>query len=104
MSFRRNCCQASRGVDSAPVRCYPMAGAVLVEVRPSMEQISIQYILDEGGRTTGVIVPIELWEEIEAERETAYLLKSKGMKKRILEARKRADGLPFEVVREKLGV
>lgn len=69
-----------------------------------VEQVNIQYILDLSGKTTGVIVPIELWDEIESERETAYLLKSKGMKKRLLEARKRAEGVSFEAVREKLGV
>ena len=35
----------------------------------------IQYISDEKNNITGVIVPIELWREIEAEKETAYLLK-----------------------------
>ena len=35
----------------------------------------IQYVLDDTGKTTGVIIPIELWREIESERETAYLLK-----------------------------
>lgn len=69
-----------------------------------MAQLSIQYVTDENGTTTSVIVPIELWREIEAERETAYLLKSEAMKKRLLEAKKRQDGIPFEVVREKLGI
>jgi predicted RNA polymerase sigma factor len=49
-------------------------------------------------------VPIELWREIESEKETAYLLRSKAMKKRLLEAKKRREGIPFEVAREKLGV
>ena len=65
---------------------------------------SIQYILDENGNTTGVIVPIEIWREIESEKETAYLLKSETMKRRLLEARDRAEGIPYEVVREKLGI
>jgi len=69
-----------------------------------MAQLSIQYVTDENGTTTSVIVPIELWREIEAERETAYLLKSGAMKKRLLEAKNRQDGIPFEVVREKLGI
>jgi len=69
-----------------------------------MAQLSIQYVTDENGTTTSVIVPIELWREIEAERETAYLLKSEAMKRRLLEAKKRQDGIPFEVVREKLGI
>ncbi|MBD3305451.1 prevent-host-death protein [candidate division KSB3 bacterium] len=65
---------------------------------------SIQYICDEEGNTTGVIVPIELWEEIASERETAYLLSSQAMKERLLKAKNRQDGIRFEVVREKLGI
>jgi antitoxin YefM len=38
-----------------------------------MNQINIQYISDEKGQTVAVIVPIDLWRDIEAERETAYL-------------------------------
>jgi antitoxin YefM len=69
-----------------------------------MAQLSIQYVTDEDGTTASVIVPIELWREIESERETAYLLKSEAMKKRLLEAQNRQDGIPFEVVREKLSL
>ena len=41
-----------------------------------MSNPEIQYISDESGNPTAVIVPIELWREIESEKETAYLLKS----------------------------
>ena len=64
----------------------------------------IQYISDETGQTTAVIVPISLWREIEAERETAYLLKSEAMKRRLLEAKDRKEGLSIETVVEKLGI
>ena len=64
----------------------------------------IQYISDENNNITGVIVPIELWREIEAEKETAYLLKSENMKKRLLEAKDRKEGIPFDEACEKLGV
>ena len=64
----------------------------------------IQYISDEKNNVTGVIVPIDLWEELQAEKETAYLLKSETMKKRLLEAKKRRAGIPFEVACEKLGI
>ena len=47
----------------------------------------IQYVSDESGKPVGVIVPIELWREIESEKETAYLLKSENMKRRLLEAK-----------------
>ncbi len=33
----------------------------------------IQYIADENNTITGVIVPIDLWQEIQSEKETAYL-------------------------------
>jgi PHD/YefM family antitoxin component YafN of YafNO toxin-antitoxin module len=64
----------------------------------------IQYVSDESGQPTAVIVPIELWREIESEKETAYLLKSENMKRRLLEARERKDGIPFEEALEKLGI
>lgn len=64
----------------------------------------IQYISDESGNPTAVIVPIELWREIESEKETAYLLKSEMMKQRLLESKDRQGGIPFEEAREKLGI
>ena len=63
-----------------------------------------QYVSDAQGNTVGVIVPIELWREIESERETAYLLKSETMKRRLLDAKERQEGLSLEEVREKLGI
>ena len=69
-----------------------------------MNLSEIQYISDEGGNTVGVIVPIELWREIESERETAYLLKSENMKRRLLESKDRQDGITLEETREKLGI
>lgn len=69
-----------------------------------MSVTEIQYISDESGATVGVIIPIELWREIESERETAYLLKSENMKQRLLEAKDRQDGIPLEEAREKLRV
>ena len=64
----------------------------------------IQYISDESGNPTAVIVPIELWREIESEKETAHLLESETMKQRLLEAKARQTGVPFEEAREKLGI
>jgi len=64
----------------------------------------IQYVSDETGEPTAVIVPIELWREIASEKETAYLLKSENMKQRLLEAKDRQTGIPFEEAREKLGI
>jgi len=66
--------------------------------------VEIQYVSDETGNLTAVIVPIELWREIESEKETAYLLNSKIMKRRLIEARDREAGLQFEEASEKLGI
>ena len=35
----------------------------------------VQYISDENNNITAVIVPIDLWHELQSEKETAYLLK-----------------------------
>jgi PHD/YefM family antitoxin component YafN of YafNO toxin-antitoxin module len=64
----------------------------------------IQFVSNESGEPTAVIVPIELWREIESERETAYLLKKETMKRRLLEAAQRQEGLSLEAVVERLGI
>jgi len=69
-----------------------------------MESTAIQYVSDEQGNAVAVIVPIELWREIASERETAYLLRSETMKRRLLEARQRQDHVAFEEACEKLGI
>ncbi len=66
--------------------------------------IHIQYVTDENGEPTGVIVPIDLWREIVSDCETAHLLKSEPMRERLLAALGRAEGIPFEAVRAKLGI
>jgi hypothetical protein len=69
-----------------------------------MANSEIQFVLDENGQATGVIVPIQLWREIESERETAYLLKSSPMRRRLLEAMERKEGISLEDACEKLGI
>lgn len=69
-----------------------------------MTRTDIQYVFDKRGRPKSVIIPLSLWREIQSERETAYLLKSPAMKKRLMKARQRTTGIPFEVAREKLGI
>ena len=59
---------------------------------------------DENGQPVGVLVPIELWREIESERETAYLLKSETMRQRLFEAKARESGIPLEDALAKLGI
>lgn len=65
---------------------------------------NIQYISDEQNNITGVVVPIDLWRQLQSETETAYLLKSEVMKERLLQAKQRNEGIAFEEVCEKLGV
>jgi PHD/YefM family antitoxin component YafN of YafNO toxin-antitoxin module len=69
-----------------------------------MANTEIQIVSSESGEPTAVIVPIELWREIESERETAYLMKSETMRDRLLQAAQRQTGMSFEAVIEKLGV
>jgi antitoxin YefM len=64
----------------------------------------IQIVSNEAGEPTAVIVPIALWREIASERETAYLLKSETMKRRLMAAAERRGGLSPEAVIEKLGI
>ncbi len=64
----------------------------------------IQYISDANGNPVGVIVPIKIWQEIESEKETAYLLKSATMKKRLLEAKNREEGINLDEALEKHGI
>jgi hypothetical protein len=64
----------------------------------------IQYVSDDQGHAIAVIVPIDLWREIESERETAYLLKSDSMKKRLLEAKARTGGTSLDDARKTLGI
>jgi len=65
---------------------------------------AIQYITEADGEPVGVLVPIDLWREIESERETAYLLRSEAMKQRLLDAMEREGGTTLEEARAKLGI
>ena len=67
-------------------------------------ETELQFVSDENGQPVGVIVPIGLWREIESERETAYLLKSASMKRRLLEAKAHQGGFSLEETCEKLGI
>lgn len=64
----------------------------------------IQYVADAKGTPVSVLIPIALWREIESERETAYLLKSKAMKKRLVQAKNRSEGISLKDARAKLGI
>ena len=69
-----------------------------------MPEAQVQYIADEQGTVTGVIVPIDIWREITSELETEYLLKSQAMKERLLQARNRQGGISLEDALAKLGI
>lgn len=64
----------------------------------------VQYVSDAEGNPVGVLVPIDLWREIASERETAYLLKSDAMRQRLLDAKKRTEGVSLEAARAQLGI
>jgi len=64
----------------------------------------VQYISDCDGKRVGVIIPLDLWEAIESEHETAYLLGSETMKSRLIEAKSRTGGVSLEDAREKLRI
>lgn len=64
----------------------------------------LQFVSDETGNPIAVIVPIDVWREIESERETANLLKSDAMRQRLLEAKSRTGGVSLDEVRQKLGI
>ncbi len=66
-----------------------------------MTDAGIQVVSNEAGEPTAVLVPIGLWREISSERETAYLLGSEAMKRRLLEARASKERIPLETVIEK---
>ena len=62
-----------------------------------MAASDLQYVTDENGKPTAVLVPIDLWREIASERETAHLLKSETMRRRLMEAINREDRLVYRV-------
>jgi len=69
-----------------------------------MSDLDVQYISDAKGEVTGVVVPIQLWQEILAELETQHLLQSDTMRQRLLEAKRRTGGIAFETVLTQLGL
>ena len=64
----------------------------------------IQYVSDSSGNAVAVIVPIDVWRDIESEKETAYLLKSAAMKHRLLEAMQRQEDFTLEEACERAGL
>jgi hypothetical protein len=69
-----------------------------------MNDLQVQYISDDQGEVTGVILPIQLWKDILGELETQHLLKSDTMRQRLLAAKQRAGGIAFEAALANLGL
>lgn len=69
-----------------------------------MSEVEVQFVANDHGDVTGVIVPIALWREVMAELETHHLLKSEAMKARLLEARAHTGGLDLGEVLGQLGL
>ncbi|MFQ4137877.1 prevent-host-death protein [Nodosilinea sp. PGN35] len=64
----------------------------------------VQYVSDDQGEVTGVILSIQLWRELLSELETQHLLKSETMRQRLLDARKRSTGVAFDTAIAELGL
>ncbi|MEO1070427.1 MAG: prevent-host-death protein [Cyanobacteria bacterium J06638_6] len=63
-----------------------------------MNDPQVQYVSDDQGEVSGVILSILLWRDILSELETQHLLKSEAMRQRLLDARKRSTGVAFDAV------
>ena len=63
-----------------------------------MDESQLRYISDEHGDLTGVVVPIDVWREINAEIQTRHLLGTETMRRRLLEARARSGGPSLDEV------
>ncbi|MGF1520359.1 MAG: prevent-host-death protein [Nodosilinea sp.] len=60
-----------------------------------MNDPQVQYVSDDQGKVTGVILSIQVWRDILSEIETQHLLKSEAMRQRLLAARQRSTGIAF---------
>lgn len=69
-----------------------------------MNDLQVQYVSDEQGEVTSVILSIELWQDILSELETQHLLKSDTMRQRLLAARRRSVGVAFDTLIAELGL
>jgi PHD/YefM family antitoxin component YafN of YafNO toxin-antitoxin module len=70
----------------------------------------IQYVTDDIGNPTAVVVPIDEWDALlkkayavePSRNDTEYLLQNEEMKKRLLEAKERSGGRTWEEVKDAL--
>ena len=74
--------------------------------------MDVEYITDGSGRKKAVVVPINEWNSLleivevhkRSEEETAYLLKSEAMRKRLMEAKAGSGGRSLDEVKDALGL
>lgn len=74
--------------------------------------MGIQYVTDEQGNPVAVQVPIAEWDALLAKvramepdrNDTEYLLGSPAMRDRLLASMKSEDHMPWEAVRDALGI
>jgi PHD/YefM family antitoxin component YafN of YafNO toxin-antitoxin module len=69
-----------------------------------MNEPALQYLADERGDITAVVVPIATWREITSELETQHLLRSPAMRERLLTALGRDGGYTLRDVLDQLGI
>ena len=69
-----------------------------------MNDPQVQYVSDDQGEVTGVILSIQVWRDILSELETQHLLKSEVMRQRLLDARQRSTGIAFDQAITELGL
>lgn len=64
----------------------------------------IQYISNDNGEISGVVLPIDFWNRINCNDETEYLLQKDKNKKRLIESLNREEELSKEEAYERLGL
>lgn len=75
-----------------------------VEIQEPPVEDSVQYISNQQGDVTGVIVPIDIWQDLISELETQHLLKNETMRQRLSEALSRQGGVSLSQAVEQLGL
>jgi len=66
--------------------------------------MNYQYITNNSGEIKSVILPIEIWNQLNCEDETDFLLQSEVNTKRLLEAVERNDNFTLSDVYERIGL
>ena len=69
-----------------------------------MQVPDVQYVSNEAGEVTSVLVPVEVWREIASEIETKYLLASPAMRRRLDASLGSKEGVSFDETLAQLGV